>query len=829
MTLDPRQSAALAAALDRVAFAAGQASERAIETLGLQMTTAPSSLARETCSAAQRELGLKRSTFNLAFLDSLREQVARATLPREEARGASVTDWQALSLVEHHEVEALVGADRLAQSLAQSCEWELRDLDTYMGALLRIGRADRERNPLRPETIGRALFSAIEVVSKEPEVNARIAREITRLLGEGMRECYTSIIDDLQRRGIQPVARSVKTVDGPGTEFMRNTSGYGSISQAGGADSTGGGTSGYSSGPSTGGLHSLRGGASALGAGSRMNSGSGFGVGPAAAGTPMGHVDAQMMALMRQLAGMSLPGVGGDATGGDSAGLRSAFGPSSSHGVTSPGLMAANLIHAHRDALKQASSGALDHMVIDVVGSLFDQILSDPKVPPQMARQIGRLQLPVLRAALGDPTFFSSRRHPVRRFVNRIASLACAFDDFDDGPGKHFLGLVRDLVQEIVSGDFDQMELYESKLGTLEAFIADQVHKEVQEQGNAASLFDLKEGQLRQQQRYVRQLKAALESVGMQEFMRDFLAQVWSQAIVMAARRDGADGELARRLREAGRELVLSVQPKGTPAERKEFLVRLPTLMKQLNEGLALIGWPEAAKKDFFAQLLPAHAESLKGQSMRQLDRNLLTKQLDGILNAPLPSLDEAPRGAGAPPVLDDVIADNALLSTEEAEIVGLVSESAVDWDGKVDIDLTAEAEISEVDINIDGLPPPEPTEPSRGASLVDHMQLGFAYQMHLEKKWQKVRLAHVSPSRAFFVFTRGKKHQKTISMTQRMVSRMCDTGRLRAFENAYLLERATARARKQLAELVSVPGRPATPPAGLRHETAKPGSHAGR
>ena len=36
--------------------------------------------------------------------------------------------------------------------------------------------------------------------------------------------------------------------------------------------------------------------------------------------------------------------------------------------------------------------------------------------------------------------------------------------------------------------------------------------------------------------------------------------------------------------------------------------------------------------------------------------------------------------------------------------------------------------------------------------------------------------------------------------MTSRMLARMCETGRLRAFESAYLLERATARARKQLA-----------------------------
>ena len=49
---------------------------------------------------------------------------------------------------------------------------------------------------------------------------------------------------------------------------------------------------------------------------------------------------------------------------------------------------------------------------------------------------------------------------------------------------------------------------------------------------------------------------------------------------------------------------------------------------------------------------------------------------------------------------------------------------------------------------------------------------------MHLKDEWQKVRLAHVSSGRSFFVFTRGGKHQETISMTSRMLARMCETGR---------------------------------------------------
>ncbi|HET9978567.1 MAG TPA: DUF1631 family protein, partial [Burkholderiaceae bacterium] len=306
------------------------------------------------------------------------------------------------------------------------------------------------------------------------------------------------------------------------------------------------------------------------------------------------------------------------------------------------------------------------------------------------------------------------------------------------------------------------------------------------------------------QQRYMQQLHAAFAPVPMDDFLRQFLTQVWSQAMMKAAAAQGPGGERVQRYRVAGRELVMSVQPKGSPADRKAFLTRLPQLMKDLNEGIALIGWPEAAKKDFFGKLLPAHAASLKGESMRTLDYNLLARQLDAVLATPLPKPDEAIRGMSAIPVLDDVVADP--FTAEEAARIGLVQESAIDWDGQVDIDLTDgdEPEVSAVDIALEGLPAPEPTEPTKGASLADHVQIGFSYRMHFEGQWHKVRLSHISPGRTFFVFTRGKEHQHAISMTARMLYRLCETGRLRAYENAYLIERATARARKQLAALRS-------------------------
>jgi hypothetical protein len=806
----PRHQAALQAAAQRVKNAAREAAQRCVDSLGLAALSSLKIRERDDFLAAQFELNRRQAQFGQAFDDILDRRIERETTPRHDSsRDSPPTAWESLSLVEDHEVEANISAERFGLAIQHACEWELRELDAYMGSLLRLGSPDHDRNPLRPELVGQALVIAVEAVSERPEVRKLLAAEIGRGLASSMPKVYGDIVADLRASGLQPVSLALRTGASPGHghESSRHTSGYGNLSQSGdmgtgggsgssGGQGPGGGAWQPSSGP--GGGASVHGGTPS-GRGSTSGHPSGFGGG----GTPIGQVDAQLMTLIRRLASLGPAGFEQMSSGAGGEFAASMPGGAPSTGGSGMPMVAPNLIYAHRDELRQASTGTLDHMVIDVVGSLFEQILSDPKVSPQMARQIARLQLPVLRVALGDTSFFSSRRHPVRRFVNRIASLACSFDDFSEGPGLHFLGLVRELVQEIVAGDFDQMEVYEQKLDALERFIAEQASREVEEQGaNAVEMLEAKEHDLRVQQRYMRQLQSALATMDMQDFLREFLTQVWSQALVQAARRGGESGDLAQRLKRAGRELVMSVQPKGSPADRKNFLMQLPQLMKDLNDGLVMIGWPEAAKKNFFAQLLPAHAESLKGQSMRQLDYNMMVKQLDAILASPLPqSGTDMPRFADGLPVLDDAV-DNVRFSPEEAEQIGLVAESAINWAGQIDIDLSAEPELTEVDINLDGLPPAEPVEPMRGASLANHVQLGFSYQMHLEDQWQKVKLSYVSPGRAFFVFIRGKKHQKTISLTARMLHRLCDTNRLRAFENAFLIERATARARKQLAEL---------------------------
>jgi len=807
-TPDLRLNPHLDAALQRMRTAAEQAAERCAEGLGMAALAAGNMKKRDLLLSSQFVFRKQQALFGQRFYQALHTQVATEVNATAQTALAVPTskkkDWSELSLMDDDQVDALVAADRIGLALGHHSEWELREVESYV-----FGLSAGDRNPLRPELVGAALLEGIHAVSDDAPTREVLIDEMTRALAQEMRGCYADIAELFRNRGLRPQDLRVRGADSHQGHSTRSAPLQGGPSNHGEFDPRGH-HSGH--GPHTGhGAHTGHGGAYAGGAPAYGGGRGGYpmqGGGMQGGGGGFGMVDPQMMDLLRRLSHVPA-GYGGGYAPSQAGGFEpSGFGGDMPAGDWQNMPMPPNLIHQHRDELRQAATGRLDHMVIDVVGSLFDQILSDAKVPPQMARLVAQLQLPVLRVALGDNSFFSSRRHPVRRFVNRMASLACAYDDFSEDPGRAFLAHVRELVQDVANGDFDRMDVYESKLDALEAFIAEQTSATLKAQGDAAAVAERKEIDLRLQQKYMQQLQTALGPVPMAPFLREFLSQVWSQAIVLASREGAPERE--QRLRLFGRDLVMSVQPKSGTAARQTFLGQLPTLMRTLNEGLDLIHWPESARKTFFGELLPAHAESLKGQGLTPLETNLLAKQLEQVFGCAPPAEKDLPAGGTGSTVPQDLDMGTRL-TAEEAKSLGLMDETGVDWDGKVDIEIVephgqhADVPLLSEEISIEGLPAvAEAPEPTTGELLVDHLQLGFAYQMNVGEEWKKVRLAHISAGRSFFIFTQGTKHQETVTMTARMLKRMCESGRLRAFENAYLLERATARARKQLAALNS-------------------------
>jgi hypothetical protein len=424
----------------------------------------------------------------------------------------------------------------------------------------------------------------------------------------------------------------------------------------------------------------------------------------------------------------------------------------------------------------------------------------------------------VLRVALRDPSFFESRRHPVRRFINRIASLACSYDAFEDGQGKDLLERVAGLVTEIVDGDFDRIELYDAKLADLERYVGERAAAEVQESAAAATL-RLKELEWHTQQRFSWRLNEAIEPLGLPSFIREFLAGDWGQAIVLASHRDGPASAHAQQLRRTAVALVKSLQPQRTLEERRHFLAALPGLMTELKAGMAYVGLSEALTEDFLDQLVTQHAGSLKAAPRTDLDQNLMVRHLERAFSLPIPGPEEMareplPEGARVPAV------DQHFLQDEGREI-GLLAEAGVDWAVRCEPDADPDAPPApkETPVVADAhpggdafpqiaMPPAVESQPETASddlasstSLVDELQLGLSYQLNLQGQWERIRLTYMSPSRTLFLFSHGDGGRKTISMTRRTLGRLCEASRMRSLERAPLIDRSAQRARRHLAQ----------------------------
>lgn len=66
-----------------------------------------------------------------------------------------------------------------------------------------------------------------------------------------------------------------------------------------------------------------------------------------------------------------------------------------------------------RDEVRNAPE--IDRGTIDALAEVFDFVFADRAIPMQLKIVIGRLQIPVLKAAMIDRDFFLSTTHPARR------------------------------------------------------------------------------------------------------------------------------------------------------------------------------------------------------------------------------------------------------------------------------------------------------------------------------------------------------------------------------------------------------------------------------
>lgn len=287
-------------------------------------------------------------------------------------------------------------------------------------------------------------------------------------------------------------------------------------------------------------------------------------------------------------------------------------------------------LRAQTRHLKQAASTEQEKAVIEVVGLIFDSILTEDRIPPSIRVWFARLQMPVLRHAIADAGFLSSDLHPARLLIDRMGSCVLGFD-----PSVSLEPLeqeIRRIVQVIEQYPETGRRVYELMYKEFLDFLA----KHLPQQGEVTKVVDLAQ-QVEQREtltvQYTIELRKLLGKAPVPEAVRNFLFQVWVEVMAQATVKFGAQDGRATRLRQTAGDLLWASSAKASRQERAQVIARVPSLLAQLREGMGLLGYDEERQTGVLKPISDTLADAFmsKTEPIDQHWLSDLTHNLEGV------------------------------------------------------------------------------------------------------------------------------------------------------------------------------------------------------
>lgn len=676
----------------------------------------PDVVERNLLAEAAKVLAKHEATLVEAYPQVLLAEFAQAIAG--DSRKAAAVSFDALELMGEEQVQESVEVVRAQQAVAGSVEAELGELNTLVCAVQDLKTVQPERNPLRPEVYVRALRSSIQQSPVSASVRRRWTIHLAAAMGPELAQAYRDLAAMLRSHGVGAAGFNVlqqheaapRTADAAvvAAQQQKSLLNVRELRRllAGEFDAAEPESS-----------------VAVLGPDFSMTV-------PAAFETleEMRQVD-RMMQRLRQ---------------------RRAELPAGSEGTA-----------ALREAFRKEARNTAQALALEVVGLMVDNIAADARLLPPVQHAVRDLEPALMRLALGDPRFFSDKKHPARQLLQEMTQRSLAWTSADAPGFAAFFEPLRQAVDALVDTRVPGAEPFEFALRALQDAWGDAQQRDRRHREKAVRAL------LQAEQRNLLAEKVAAElraRPGMGSAPREivqFVTGPWAQAMAQARLADGSAPD-PQEFGAAVDDLLWSAQP-GLAATNPARLARLvPQLVERLKRGLASIDYPEASARRFLDHLAVLHQQVLKPPQPPSrpvaLSTTLTREELEAQFG------DEADAGSWLAPLEAQ---QSGFMQT-----LGSVSPRP--------LFLPTEPAFSE-------------TQPPQESAWTPQLpQLGLAPGAWVEMfdgQWARWQLTWASPHGTLFMFTHASG--KTQSMTRRLLEKLLAAGTLRMVSSQAVVDGA--------------------------------------
>jgi hypothetical protein len=544
-----------------------------------------------------------------------------------------------LSLVDESDFEETLRVNEMSVKLRRYCDEEVVALDQRVGVLLGDATLQGKANPFSPQAICNAFRRACQDIEKDVKIRLTLLKMFDDHVLDDIRSIYKELNALLVQRSILP---KIRYGTARRAAALSGMAGKADVSDALEAELSAGVTPPGGDPDFFAMLQGLMGGLRRPGAAGPALQIPGFPpiAGAAASGAPLNAGE-----LMQSLTRIQHGDVSG--IGGGSVPLAAT--------LVAPGVT--NVLRELKATSLGSGMGQIEGMTLDIVIMLFDQIFDDRKIPSAMKGLIGRLQIPTLKVAILDKTFFSKKTHPARRLLDSLGDIALHLPPDFGSSSPLYIELDR-LVQKLIDSFQDNLEVFETMRAEVERMTSEGVQRAEAEARDLAQEVERKEKLALAKAVAQHAIKLRVDTKKLPPVIVRFLSQQWVKLLLVAYAKHGSESEAYKTATSTMDLLIWSVSPMQSLEERRRLATRLPGLLKRLNFGMQLIGTDETARRTFFAKLMRCHTRIINTGSssaaMPSASAATLPTTAPTAGDAVIPAADASPEQEV--PVLTDVV-----------------------------------------------------------------------------------------------------------------------------------------------------------------------------
>ncbi len=255
-----------------------------------------------------------------------------------------------------------------------------------------------------------------------------------------------------------------------------------------------------------------------------------------------------------------------------------------------------------------------DEDTIDLVGMLFEFILQDRNLPPQMQALLGRLQIPFLKVAILDKHLFAQKSHPARQLLDAMAQACIGWSEESDRDHRLY-DKVKNTVEALLKDFDDDLTVFDRTRKDFETFLEGNKKRADLAEQRAAEATRGREKLHAARRQAAKEVLQRVDGRDLPEIVHSVLTRPWANYLVLTLLRQGEDSNEWRHALRFADEFAWSAEPKVTDADRTRLKGLLPALEKGLRHGLATVAYHENDVKQLMIELNAFYRTLLHGDS----------------------------------------------------------------------------------------------------------------------------------------------------------------------------------------------------------------------